>query len=75
MWVWIAIALGSFVGLSLIIGFAVARILGTIGREISELYETEDWATLPPTRGAKTVREEEPEEVEEPMRANAGQHK
>jgi len=75
MWVWIAIALGSFVGLSLIVAFAVARILGTIGRGISELYETEDWATLPPTRAAKEVREEPPEKVEEPKQANVMRHK
>ncbi len=75
MWVWIAIAFGSFVGPSVIVGFAVARILGTIGRGISEFYETEDWATLPPTRAAKEVREEAPEEVEEPKRANVMRHK
>ncbi len=75
MWVWIAIALGSFVVLSLIVGFAVARILGTIGRGISEFYETEDWATLPPTRAAKEVREEAPEEVEEPQQTNVMRHK
>ncbi len=75
MWVWIAIAFGSFVGPSVIVGFAVARILGTIGRGISEFYETEDWATLPPTRAAKEVREKPPEEVEEPKQANVIRHK
>jgi len=75
MWVWIAIAFGSFVGPSVIVGFAVARILGTIGRGISEFYETEDWATLPPTRAAKEVREEAPEEVEEPQQTNVMRHK
>ncbi len=55
MWIWIVIGTGSFVGLSLLIGFAFARILGTIGREIGELYERETWAALPPTRAAKGV--------------------
>ena len=48
MWVWIMIGVGSFLGLSLLMGFALARILGTIGRQIGGLYETEDWAMLPP---------------------------
>jgi hypothetical protein len=64
MWVWIMIGVGSFLGLSLLIGLALARILGTIGREIGGLYETEDWAMLPPTRAAKGVEEDHPEEVE-----------
>ena len=64
MWFWIMIGVGSFLGLSLIIGLVLARILGTIGREISGLYETDDWAMLPPTREAKDTKEDHPEEVE-----------
>lgn len=45
MWAWIGIAVGSLLGLSLFMGLAVARIFGTIGREISELYDTGAWAT------------------------------
>jgi hypothetical protein len=62
MWVWIVIGVGSFLALSLVVGFALARILGTIGRQISDLYETEDWAMLPPTRGSKEVEEQRPQE-------------
>jgi len=64
MWVWIMIGVGSFLGLSLLMAFALARILGTIGRQIGGLYETEDWAMLPPTRAAKDVKEDHPDEVE-----------
>jgi hypothetical protein len=64
MWFWIMIGVGSFLGLSLLIGLAVARILGTIGREISGLYEMDDWAMLPPTRAARDVKEDHPEGVE-----------
>jgi hypothetical protein len=64
MWVWIAIGVGSFLCLSLLVGFAFARILGSIGRQISDLYETEVWAQLPPSRAAKDVEEQQPEEVE-----------
>jgi hypothetical protein len=69
MWIWIMIGVGSSLGLSLLIGLALARILGTIGRRIGELYETEDWAMLPPTRAAKDAEEAQPEEVEgKPLR-------
>src|SRR5882672_12092031 len=64
MWIWIAIGMGSFLGLALLVGFALARILGKIGLQIGELYEREGWATLPPTRAAKDVEEQHPVEVE-----------
>jgi hypothetical protein len=63
VWVWIVVGLGSFLVLSLLVGLALARILGTIGRRISELYETGDWA-LPPTRASKDVSEKQTEEDE-----------
>ncbi len=62
MWVWIVIGVGSFLGLSLLVVFALAAILGTIGRQISGLYQTDDWAMLPPTRASKEVKEQQPEE-------------
>jgi hypothetical protein len=62
MWVWIVIGVGSFLGVSLLVGFALAAILGTIGRQISQLHETDDWAMLPPTRASKEVMEQQREE-------------
>ena len=62
MWVWILIAVGSFLGLSVLAGFVLARILGTIGRELTELHQSDDWAMLPPTRASKAVKEEQPQE-------------
>ena len=56
MWIWIVIGVGSFLGLSLLVVFAVAAILGTIAREISELHETDDWALVPPTRAPKELQ-------------------
>ena len=58
MWVWIVIGVGSFLGLSLVAGLGFAAILGTIGRQMSELHET-DWAMLPPTRAAIEPKEEQ----------------
>jgi hypothetical protein len=47
MWVWVLIGVGSFLGLSLLVGVALGRVLG----QISELlYEPEDWSTMPITR-------------------------
>jgi hypothetical protein len=62
MWVWIVIGVGSFLGLSFLVGFALAAILGTIGRQISELHHTDDWAMLPPTRASKEVEVQQAEE-------------
>jgi hypothetical protein len=42
VWVWIVIGVGSFLGLPLLVGFALAAILGTIGRQISELPDPLD---------------------------------
>jgi hypothetical protein len=47
MWVWVLIGVGSFLGLSLLGGCALGRVLG----QISELlYEPEDWSTMPIAR-------------------------
>jgi hypothetical protein len=47
------IGVGSFLCLSLLVALALALVLGTIGRQISELYvEIEDWSTMPITRDA-----------------------
>jgi hypothetical protein len=51
MWVWIAVGLGSVLGVSVVLAFALARIHRAIGRRLSEFHEAEHWATLPTTRG------------------------
>ena len=70
MWVWIIIGVGSFLGLSVLMGFALAWVLGTIGRQIGEWYERGDWAMLPPTRAARDVKEKDVSE-EHPEEAKA----
>jgi hypothetical protein len=62
MWVWIVIGVGSFLGLSLLVGLGLAAILGTISRQISELHETDDWAMLPSTRTSIEPKEQQPRE-------------
>jgi hypothetical protein len=53
MWLWIGIGLGVFVALSLLVGVALAAMLGTITNGVSEmheeLFEVEAWAAAPPT--------------------------
>jgi hypothetical protein len=50
MWVYVVIAGGLFLALSLVLGLGVARILGLIGDEISDLYELDYWASWAPPR-------------------------
>jgi hypothetical protein len=49
---WIAIAVVSLVAFSALFGLLVARVLGHVGREMSEILEgeAEVWATAPLAR-------------------------
>ena len=47
MWGWIAVGLGSFVALSVLIAFAFARVLSAL-TDTSELFESEIWSQSPP---------------------------
>jgi hypothetical protein len=50
MWVYAAIAGGLCLALSLLLCLALARILGLISDEISDLYELDFWASRAPPR-------------------------
>ena len=47
LWVWIVVVSGALLALSLLVGLALAAILGSISRELSELVELERWADAP----------------------------
>jgi hypothetical protein len=47
---WLIVAMGLFLALSVVVGLAVAAILGQIGREVSELFESAHWASAPLAR-------------------------
>ena len=47
MWGWIAVGLGWFVALSVLIAFAFARVLSAL-TDTSELFESEIWSQSPP---------------------------
>jgi hypothetical protein len=55
VWVWIAIGAGSLIAFSLLVGLVIARILGSIGREVSHVLEAEAeaWATAPLTHATE----------------------
>jgi SepF-like predicted cell division protein (DUF552 family) len=61
MWVWIAIGLASWVGLSVLLGFGLARIFGAMTRTRISEREAEYWATLAPTSATREVKEQRPE--------------
>jgi hypothetical protein len=47
---WIAIGAAMMLALSILVGLALAAILGRISGEVSELLEAEPWAVAPPAR-------------------------
>ena len=53
MWLWIGIGLAAFLALSVVVGAALAAMLGTISRSVTELheelFEAEAWAVQPPS--------------------------
>jgi hypothetical protein len=50
-WEWVAIGVAAFVGVSLVVGLGLARILGNITDGASRLLEEVRWASAPLTRG------------------------
>jgi hypothetical protein len=49
-WAWVGVGLGALFLISALLSLAVAAILGRIGREASELFESELWTRAPLTR-------------------------
>jgi len=65
VWVWIAIGAVSLLAFSLLVGLVIARILGSIGREVSHLLEAEAeaWAMAPLTHATQERVGIAPDEV------------
>jgi len=53
VWVWIGVGLGTAVGMSVLLGVVVARVLGSIAAEASRLLESEVWLVGPLSREAE----------------------
>jgi len=61
VWAWIALGVGSFLVLSLLVGLVLAAVLSEIGRRVAELYESEEWATAPLNRALADPESKEEE--------------
>ncbi|MGZ4372292.1 MAG: hypothetical protein ACXVRQ_08880 [Gaiellaceae bacterium] len=61
VWIWIGVGAGGLLALSLLVGLAIAAILGHIGDEIAQIQEAEPWTLAPLTRD--TVRSAEEQEI------------
>ena len=49
-WGWVLVGVGACIALSIAVAFVVARILGRIAQDVSELLEHEEWSSAPLTR-------------------------
>jgi hypothetical protein len=56
MWMWITLGVVVTLGLSGLVSLALGTVLGSIGRDISELLEAESWTTAPPARARASAR-------------------
>jgi hypothetical protein len=67
-WVWVIASGGAtFLALSILVGLAIGAVLRNISLEVSEVFERESWAFVPPTRATASeeastgrVRDREP---------------
>ena len=50
LWAWLAVGIGAFGCITLVVGLAIARILGQISRDVTDLLESEMWSAAPLTR-------------------------
>lgn len=50
LWTWVGIGAVCLLALSTLVGLAVAAILGSIGREITDLLDVDSWRAAPLTR-------------------------
>jgi hypothetical protein len=55
-WAWIMMGAASVLTVSVVVGLALAAILGRISSEVSELLELEPWRTAPPRRAVTSAR-------------------
>jgi hypothetical protein len=53
VWAWVAVGVTAFLGMGIIVGFAVATILGRIAEDVLRLQDHEHWAAAPLTREAE----------------------
>ncbi len=70
VWGWVLVGIASLMMLSVLVGFALARILGRIAHDLSELVDDDMWASAPLTRaGDSSADAEAPQRPAAPTRA------
>jgi hypothetical protein len=58
IWAWVAIGAAAWIGLSLLVGLAIARVVGSIAHAVSDLIDDEEaWASAPLTRAPESPEE------------------
>jgi hypothetical protein len=55
VWAWIGVGLATAVGMSVLVGLAVANILAVIASEASALFEGDVWAGAAPSRAVRPL--------------------
>ena len=71
LWVWIVVVTGTLLAVSLLVGLALAAILGSITREMSGLLELEEWTDAPLMDERLAATELEPAPSSPPRRGRA----
>jgi hypothetical protein len=61
---WVIAGAGAFVVLSIAVPLGIAAILGQIGRDVSELLESEAWVRAPLAQDVRDVEAKERKEAE-----------
>jgi hypothetical protein len=64
-WLWAIAGAGAFVVLSVVASLGIAALLGQIGRDVSDLLESEAWTRAPLGRDEGEVEAKEPKEATE----------
>ena len=59
VWAWVAIGIGAAIGLALLVGLGIARILGSIATDVSSLLDQEQWSSAPLTRAIEEPANDE----------------
>jgi hypothetical protein len=72
VWAWVIVGVAAFLVVSMAIGLACAAILGQIGVEVSELFESDLSASAPLTRESASF--EDDVSVEEQETSASAEH-
>ena len=62
-WLWVIAGTGIFVALSIVVAIAVAAVLGQIGSDVSQLFETDVWTDAPLRREEDEIEADRAEEA------------